>query len=310
MPPPNPIELMLMADRDPTMQKALAQGLRRQSEIGMLAQLTGDEVLTPFGKDLSARTGRRVLAEATNLQRQAQRDITKGYYETLAEGNRLTRAMNLRKQEEVERHNLETEKTAVMRAEKALSGAGFKAPSVSAQKKTQEAKESYDGIARVLKTYKPEYASDFGFLAEGSISNFIGKYGGTEAQKDQARWWADYDLIYTLGRRNKLFGSALTDSEIRAWESANISPNSPDDVIKRGLETLSEIAIKKLDEQYKNDVPLYKPEWVESMYADRMPMPTFGKGAAPDPDSEAANYISAVAEPLINPETGNLVQNW
>ncbi len=307
---PSPIELMLMEDRDPSMQKALAQGLRRQAEIGTLAQLTGDEVLAPFGRGLSERTDRRVRNEATNLQKKAQRDITEGYYTQMAENNRLTMAMNIRKQDEIERHNLETEKTAAMRAEKALTGAGFKAPSVSAQKKTQEAKESYDGIARVLKTYKPEYASSAGVIGEGSITNFFGKFGGTEGMKDQARWWADYDLMYTLGRRNELFGSALTDSEIRAWEGANISPNSPDDVIKRGLATLSEIASKKLKEQYKNDAPLYKPEWVESMYSGIAPMPTFGDEAVPDADSEAANYESSVAEPIVNPETGNLVQNW
>jgi hypothetical protein len=288
------------------MQKALAQGLRRQSEIGTLAQLTGDEVLAPFGQNLSVRTNRRVLNEATNLQKKAQRDITEGYYTQMAENNRLTMAMNVRKQDELERHHRETEKTAALRAAATLSGAGFKAPSVSAQKKTQEAKESYDGIARVLKTYKPEYASTAGVIGEGSITNFFGKFGGTEGMKDQARWWADYDLMYTLGRRNELFGSALTDSEIRAWEGANISPNSPPDVIERGLKTLSEIASKKLAEQYKNDAPLYKPEWVESMYSGIAPMPTFGE----DADAEADNYASSVAEPLTNPETGNQIQNW
>lgn len=307
---PDPIELMLAEDRDPSMQRALAQGLRRQSEIGTLAQLTGDEVLAPFGQNLSRSADRRVLNEATNLQKKAQRDITEGYYTQMAENNRLTMAMNVRKQEELERHHLETEKIAALRAEAALTGAGFKAPSVSAQKKTQEAKESYDGIARVLKSYKPEYASTWGGVAEGSITNFLGKFGGTEGMKDQARWWADYDLLYTLGRRNELFGSALTDSEIRAWEGANISPNSPPDVIARGLKTLSEIASKKLQEQYKNDAPLYKPEWVESMYSGIAPMPTFGDEAVPDADSEAANYATAVAEPLVNPETGNRVENW
>jgi hypothetical protein len=303
---PSPIELMLMEDRDPTMQRALAQGLRRQSEIGTLAQLTGDEVLAPFGRGLSERTDRKVRNEATNLQKKQQRDLTKDYYEQMARNSRLTMAMNKRQQDERERHNRETEKTAALRAESALSGAGFKAPSVSAQKKTQEAKESYDGIARVLKSYKPEYASQWGAIGEGTLTNIIGKKFGTEGMKDQARWWADYDLLYTLGRRNELFGSALTDSEIRAWEGANISPNSPPDVIERGLRTLSEIASKKLEEQYKNDAPLYKPEWVESMYAGIAPMPTFGD----EVEVAADQYEASVAEPQVNPKTGNSVQTW
>jgi len=216
-------------------------------------------------------------------------------------------AMNKRKQSEVERHHLEMERIAALRAETALTGAGFKAPSVSAQKMTQEAKESYDGIARVLKAYKPEYATQWGAVGEGTITNFLGKKVGSQGMKDQARWWADYDLLYTLGRRNQLFGSALTDSEIRAWEGANISPNSPPDVIERGLRTLSEIASKKLEEQYKNDAPLYKPEWVESMYSGIAPMPTFG---ADKIEVEAEDYESSLLEPQVNPATGNTIQDW
>jgi hypothetical protein len=102
---PDPIELMLMADRSPEMQKALAQGLRRKSEIGALAQLTGDEVLQPFGVALSKSTQVSVQAEAMNLQRKAQRDLTQTYYDQLSDQFGKQHALAIRKQEEAEKHN-------------------------------------------------------------------------------------------------------------------------------------------------------------------------------------------------------------
>ena len=101
----HPIEMMLMEDRDPEMQRALASGLRRSSEIGALAQLTGDEVLQPFGVGLSARTQQSALAEAQNIQRKKQRQLTQGYYDTMAEQFGKSHALAIRKQEEIERHN-------------------------------------------------------------------------------------------------------------------------------------------------------------------------------------------------------------
>lgn len=102
---PSPIELMLMEDRDPSMQRALAQGLRRQSEIGALAQLTGDEVLQPFGVGLSKRVQESTLAEAMNLQRKKQRKLTKDYYDQQADRFGKTHALALRRQAEDEKHN-------------------------------------------------------------------------------------------------------------------------------------------------------------------------------------------------------------
>jgi len=275
----DPLEIMLTSgsNRDDDMQKALSSGLRRRREISELAQITGDDVLTPFGQNLAASVSRDTQLEKKAMEADAQRQLTSGYYKQMAEQSALKNAMALRKQEEYERHNRATEKNQLLRSNPMGS---FKAPTVSAQKKTEEAKESYQSLQRVLKSYKEDYANNTFFPFEGSISNTFGKYTGTDDQQDQSRWWADYDLLYTLGRRNKLFGSALTDSEIRAWEGANISPNSPPEVIQRGLKTLTEIAERKLKEQYANDAPLYKPEWVQSVYGDITPMPQFGAPTA------------------------------
>jgi len=277
----DPLEIMLTSgsNRDDDMQKALSSGLRRRREISELAQITGDEVLTPFGQNLAQSVARDTTLEKASMEKAAQRELTSQYYEQMAQQSALANTMALRRQEEYERHNRATEKNQLLRA----TSAGMKTPTVSAQKRTDEAKESYEGIRRVLGSYKSDYANNSYIPFEGSLSNTLGKYTGTDAQKDQSRWWADYDLLYTLGRRNKLFGSALTDSEIRAWEGANIGPNSPPEVIERGLKTLSEIAERKIKEQYANDAPLYKPEWVQSVYGDLQPLPQFGEDVQSSP---------------------------
>ncbi len=103
---PDPLEILL-SQRDPGdgMQRALASGLRRRREIAELAQLTGDEVLVPFGQNLGATVQRDATAERARLDKAAQRKLTSDYYEQQAANSRLSQAMAVRKQDEVERHN-------------------------------------------------------------------------------------------------------------------------------------------------------------------------------------------------------------
>lgn len=268
----SPMQIMLEGNRDEKSMRALSDGLRNRKEVGEMASLLGTRNQREFGGSLRDD----VRAQQGLKEKQDQRSMTQGYYDQsdAHRKNVLTESI---------RHNKAMEEAAALRAQAAASGTKFKAPSVSAIKKTEQSINEYEGIRRTLAGYKKDYANNTFFPWEGGLSNTVGKFTGTDAQKDQARWWADYDLLYTLGTRNKLFGSALTDSEIKAWEGANISPNSPPDVIERGLKTLMEIADRKFKQSYSSDSTLYLPEWVDSVYAPYLGAPQdTSVGAPPD----------------------------
>jgi hypothetical protein len=270
------MQILLEGQRDEKSTRALSDALRNRKEVGEMMSLIGTKNQRQFGGTLRAD----VAGQQAQKEKQDQRAMTQGYYDETSTYRNSALA-------ETMRHNKEMEKAALLKAESDASLKRFKPPSVSAQKRTTEAIESYDGIQRVINSFQDDYASGWGMVGEGSLTNTIGKIAGTPGMKDQARWWADYDLIYTLGRRNKLFGSALTDSEIKAWEGANISPNSPPDVIRKGLRTLMEIATKKFQQQYTNDAQLYTPEWVDSTYAPYLGMEPADPMAGPAPQAPA-----------------------
>lgn len=55
---------------------------------------------------------------------------------------------------------------------------------------------------------------------------------GPEQQKAD-EWWADYRALFENLERNKLFGSALTESERKLWQQSNIQRGMRDEDIKR-----------------------------------------------------------------------------
>ncbi len=268
----SPMQIMLENKRDEKSMRSLSDGLRRRKDVGELISLVGTRNQQGFGGGLRED----VRAQQGLKEKQDNRNMMLGQYEAANTYRDSALAETIR-------HNKAMEKSAQTRADAAAAGARFRSPSVSAVKKTEDNINQYEGIRRTLASYKPDYANNTWLPFEGKLSNTIGKYTGSQDQKDQSRWWADYDLLYTLGTRNKLFGSALTESEIRAWEGANISPNSPPEVIEAGLKTLMEIATRKFQQSYTSDATLYDPMWVNSQYAPYLGDPQAGAAEASPP---------------------------
>jgi len=103
---PSALEIMLLSGgRDEDMQRALSSQLRRRQEIGELAQLTGDRVLTPMGQNLVESVSQSQQLEMTRADKAAQRELTADYYNQLGEQQGLTHALAVRRQEELERQN-------------------------------------------------------------------------------------------------------------------------------------------------------------------------------------------------------------
>jgi len=280
-----PIEIMLAGNRDQKTLRALAGKLRGQKDIASLSMLSGDPTVGGFGQVLNSNVEDRVAQRLDEEQKQQQRDLTKGYYDQLAGQHADNQDFRNRTLAETMRHNQAMEQAAVLK--KAL---GKKPPTTTAQKETAGVIEAYQNIQQIMGSFQDDYGSKIGF-GEGSVSNMLGKTPlATDDQKSQAEWWSQYDLLYTLPRRNQIFGSALTLPEREAWDKANISPNSPPDVIRKGLERLHAIAYNALQRKAANDYALYDNEWADNMYGMIDAQDTLGD------DEESFDYSEGAAE--------------
>ena len=100
------LEMLLMqGPKDEEMQRAMSSKLRRRQEIGELAQLTGDKVLTPMGKGLVENVTATTRLEMARADKLAQRQLTSDYYEQIGEQQGLNHALAVRRQDEIERQN-------------------------------------------------------------------------------------------------------------------------------------------------------------------------------------------------------------
>jgi len=258
--------------------KGLADALRKRKEVAQLAILSGDPTSQTFGGSLHADVSDQFATRAKEMESQKQRDLTKGYYDQMAEQQGLSRALQYEELEEMKRHHMATEKNMLAKSMQKQR----RAPPVAAQKKTMAVISGVDDLNRLADMFQDDYASSTGF-GEGTASNLLTKYTpfGTQGMRDQQNWWALYDQIYTLPTRNDMFGSALTAPERASWASANIGPDSSVEVIKQGIARLQGIANNALKKQFANDAPLFDEEWVYSVYGDHADNLGFGQGEDP-----------------------------
>ncbi len=101
-----------------------------------------------------------------------------------------------------------------------------------------------DSLGRTLATFQDDFG---GNTLTGGVENTAQSlFGtGTPGQRD---WWANfYETDNQI--RNDLFGSALTTTEKKAYESTTISPRMSAGTIRENLTRRNEIIRKALDRQ-------------------------------------------------------------
>lgn len=203
----DPMDIMLMqtGDRDTDMQRALSDGLRRRREIGQLGQLTGDEVLMPFGKQMSLSADREVLKEMDRADKQSQRELTSGYYDFQKAQAGLAQTMALRKQDEVERHNRATEGRIDAAMQKTLDRDVQK---LSANITKAQLPDLQAGIAQIDEELRPYIENNEGLPGVGGMSN-IGEWAFTEGGRAMKARVAKIRNMILKARS----GGAVTPSE-------------------------------------------------------------------------------------------------
>jgi len=103
--------------------------------------------------------------------------------------------------------------------------------------KLSEEGGKFSQVAGFGETFKPEYAG-YKVKAVGELANMAGRNLPSSMVPENvakgADWWQGYDR-YKNVIRNDLFGSALTKSEIAAFESADITPGMDPGIIQKNL---------------------------------------------------------------------------
>lgn len=134
---------------------------------------------------------------------------------------------------------------------------------------------------RFVNTFKPEYGGHF---ILGKLSNTIGRTVGDAS--GQAQWWQDLESHQNIAR-HELFGSALTKTELGAWNATAVNPSMNAGEIKKNLErrqTIERRAAAKIAKSYMAQG--YNKEGIRELlgpmadYILDTPTPTVGKPKA------------------------------
>lgn len=99
----------------------------------------------------------------------------------------------------------------------------------AAVKSLASAGTAVEDTIRLSGQFKPGYGNK---TILGNMSNTYKRILGDDT--GQAQWWQDMDQLQNQ-TRHELFGSALTATELKAWEKTSISPRMDADQIKSNL---------------------------------------------------------------------------
>jgi hypothetical protein len=106
---------------------------------------------------------------------------------------------------------------------------------------------SVENTRRLSGSFKNDFG---GKTILGDMSNTVGRVFGDDT--GQSQWWQDMDALQNQ-TRHELFGSALTKTELAAWEKTSITPRMEPKQIQSNLQRRQEIearAASKLARAY------------------------------------------------------------
>lgn len=317
----SPFETMMAPDAA-AQAAALERLLRERRALGMLGQLSGDKVLSPVGRQVTAGADAQEQAQAQAAQ-QLQQMMARQAQE------QARQQFEQRKFEETQRHNRAVESRPT--GQPALTivtgegGAQFlvdprnpakpAAPVLGpdgkpiAKPKAARALQTGDkaaiedlastveSIGYLEQQFRPEFAG--GGPLGGVATSVYQKLGsaGTEGMQKDAAFWAEWDKLVNLPERNAIFGASLSAGEKSSWEGARtIKPGSSPDLIRAQLQRMKQIAASKLGARtgaLKEEG--YDPEAID----------TLGRGMGGQPAPAAAPVPAARRFTRVN---GKLVE--
>jgi hypothetical protein len=241
-------------------QEEIARRLRRQSNFATLGQITGDPVLSEWGKGTLKRSQESAEQMGKNRLKDESQRALKRYYEAMQQN------MQGRLQLDRDKFNREAELAANPPPPEPMTPKEY---SDQFQKLRTSDINNFEDMGQIFQIatelrgtldipeFDPGQASVFGMNIPGvrSLANYAAQYGiGTGDSFESADFWRLWDRFYTLPERNRLFGATLTPNEQKAWRGASISPEMNKEQITKNMDILLNIYQNAMSKAYRGYV--------------------------------------------------------
>lgn len=242
-------------------QLELAKALKRKSNLGLLGQISGDKVLTPIGRQFSEQADQYAKQTEQSRQMNADNAQTKTYQDAQVQQmqdalSERIRATNQSDATERRGQNLALQATMNRIANKAEP----KLPRLG-----EGDKKRLDALSGELSSFKnvEDFYKDGGSLGAieiggipipgaRALTNTLAARGyGTAESKRSFAAKQEFDRLYTLATRNRLFGATLSKNEKKSFDEANPSIRQTDDQIKAAMGAMKKIVAAKLKHTVK-----------------------------------------------------------
>lgn len=173
-----------------------------------------------------------------------------------------------------------------------------------AVKELSGAGASVETTQRLANTFQDQFG---GKVVLGDLRNKMGRIFGDDT--GQSQWWQDMDMQQNQAR-NALFGSALTKSELDAWEKTSVNPNMDPKEIRKNLGLRADIearAASKLARSYT--AAGYNKEQIGELLgsaAQYLDKPAPPAGPAPKGGAAASGQAGAPNAPKASPSDAHI----
>lgn len=234
---------------------AIVEQLRKRRGFGELGQLSGDKVLAPFGQGLVKQAD----SYAGQMQDTRQKDADNAQtakYQTgqLDYQNQVLQATLARDRANAE-HQRRADEAAMLRAQAAMRRAEAAGKSQTKTKlrqgdikDLQDLSATVQGIARIQSQIEggtslgTKKIGDIPIPGSRVLANTMASVGmGSQKDKDSFALFQEWDRLYNLAERNRLFGATLSTNEQRAWRNANPSVLQTDEQILEALPIMQKV---------------------------------------------------------------------
>jgi len=228
--------------------KLIAAALRRRNEMGQLGMITGDKALSPVGKGLSQSSDEYAEMLQQIRQNQARQNQTETYQTGQLDYMDRNLAETKRNNDMDHEYQMAMARAAGIKADKAPTGPKMPKLRQGDIKELQDLSEGV-GIVQDLEKYLAE-GGKFGAVEAAGLplpgarmfKNYAASKGyGSDEDKTAFKKKQEWDRMYTLVTRNRLFGATLTPNEQTAWEQANPSVAQTDEQIAGALPVMRKI---------------------------------------------------------------------
>jgi hypothetical protein len=176
-------------------------------------------------------------------------------------------------------------------------GAGGKTLPAPTINKLSDAEGMAAGFADLAGGFQDQYGGGYGTM---TVQNFLGKNAPNSKYADQSNWWQNYNDQKNL-IRNKLFGSALTASEKKAFDDANITEGMSAAEIRKRLGQQHAATVRARNKLVQN----YGSSGYDVSGFEVLPEPDYVKPGTPSRSARDAASAATAAPAGIDPIVWN-----